>query len=421
MRQHCPPVILQSAVDPSPQRLMSVLLWSPPFDEAALQKILALNPSLLPLEDIELSFSPAVLLGREMGTAAGSIDLAFVSPSGQLAFVETKLWKNPGARREVVVQILDYAKEVSRWSYDDLNTAVRKSRKADGLAESGMSVPECLHAAGVKISEPELADAISRNLKSGRFLLLLVGEGIREGVEDLVGLLQSSPTLRFTIAMIELGLYRTRPDSDWPLLIQPRVLCRTEEIVRAVIDIRVPDGLLVSAEGEQEQEQEQNGTEKARKRPALTDALFRETLASKKKCKASVDDIMNFVDELRAHGLIVKPGTMSFSMRLPDPADRAIQYTVIVIDLNGDYYLGWLGIHFEIQSGYDRAIADRYLSAVAKLTGIKVKVGSHRGPDDRHGTELQSLDYLLARRAEYLQIVDTFIAEVKAAALGSHG
>lgn len=107
-------------------------------------------------------------------------------------------------------------------------------------------------------------------------------------------------------------------------------------------------------------------------------------------------------------------------MRLPDLSDRAIQYTVIVIGLHGEYYLGWLGIHFEIQSGYDRAIADRYLSAVAKLTGIKVKVGSHRGPDDRHGTDWQSIDYLLARRAAYLQIVDTFIAEVKAAALGSH-
>lgn len=418
MRQHCAPVVLRSAVDPSPQRLSPVPLWSPPFSEAVLQNILALNPSLLPFEDIEMSFSPAVLLGREMGTAAGPIDLSYVSPTGQLAFVETKLWKNPGARREVVVQILDYAKEVSRWSFDDLNAAVRKSKQPDGKTEQGAGVVECLQRTGVSAGETELVDAISRNLKAGRFLLLLVGEGIREGVEDLVGLLQSSPTLRFTMGLIELGLYRMNPDAEWPLLIQPRVLCRTEEVVRAVIDIRVPDGLLVTAEGEEDHESSKTGGGK--RNPPLTDALFREALASQKKCKASVDDIMSFVDELRSLGLVVKPGASSISMRLPDPADRAIQYTVIVISPKGDYFLGWLGIHFESQSGYDRAIAERYLASVVKLTGAREKVGSARGPDDRHGTEVQPIDHLLARRGEFLKIVETFIHDVKTAAVGSH-
>jgi hypothetical protein len=47
----------------------------------------------------------------ELNTPAGPIDNFMVSPSGLPVLVECKLWRNPEARREVVSQILDYAKE----------------------------------------------------------------------------------------------------------------------------------------------------------------------------------------------------------------------------------------------------------------------------------------------------------------------
>jgi len=45
---------------------------------------------------------------------------------GRLAVVEVKLWRNPEARRKVVAQILDYAKELSNWDYEDLQREVSK-------------------------------------------------------------------------------------------------------------------------------------------------------------------------------------------------------------------------------------------------------------------------------------------------------
>ena len=57
-------------------------------------------------------FSPPRTVGREVLTAAGLIDVLYVSPAGLVTIVETKLWRNPEARREVVGQILDYAKEL---------------------------------------------------------------------------------------------------------------------------------------------------------------------------------------------------------------------------------------------------------------------------------------------------------------------
>jgi hypothetical protein len=50
-----------------------------------------------------------------MATPAGPLDALFINRHGALGLVKCKLWRNPQARREVVGQILDYAKELARW------------------------------------------------------------------------------------------------------------------------------------------------------------------------------------------------------------------------------------------------------------------------------------------------------------------
>lgn len=51
--------------------------------------------------------------------------MLYVTPTGRLAVVEAKLWRNPEARRKVIAQILDYAKELSRWSYETIDARIR--------------------------------------------------------------------------------------------------------------------------------------------------------------------------------------------------------------------------------------------------------------------------------------------------------
>jgi len=63
----------------------------------------------------------------ELQTTCGSIDLLFVNSEGMITIVETKLWRNPEARRKVVTQIIDYAKDLAKWSYSDLMKAVKAS------------------------------------------------------------------------------------------------------------------------------------------------------------------------------------------------------------------------------------------------------------------------------------------------------
>jgi hypothetical protein len=79
-----------------------------------------------------------------------------------------KLWRNAQARREVIGQILDYAKDLSLWSYEDLEAAIMKASGGKGLYSIIADRVE-------EIDEAQFIDSVSKNLKRGRFLLLIVG------------------------------------------------------------------------------------------------------------------------------------------------------------------------------------------------------------------------------------------------------
>ncbi|SAL07826.1 hypothetical protein AWB81_08326 [Caballeronia arationis] len=201
--------------------------------EADIQHYVQAHPSCLPITEIDPIFAGPVPICTELNTPAGAIDNFMVTPSGLPVLVECKLWRNPEARREVVGQILDYAKELSRWSAADLQRAVRQrlNRKGDPLLES-------VRAVDPTVEESLFNDALTLNLRRGRFLLLIVGDGIREGVEALVEYLQAHAGLHFTLGLVEMPIYLMPGGGR---LIVPRVLARTAVITRTVV--AVPEGL----------------------------------------------------------------------------------------------------------------------------------------------------------------------------------
>ena len=206
-----------------------------------MQRLLFETPEVLPIGAIDPGFAPAVPLCRELPTAAaGSIDLAYVSEQGLLSIVECRLWRNPEARRAAVTQILDYAKEISRWSYEELNDAVRR---AANRPEGTNALFDLVREQNDTIDEPTFVDDVTRNLESGRFLLLVVGDGIREGVEQIADYLKQSAGIRFTFGLVELAIFDMPDGSASGIIVEPRVLARTFEIERAVV--RLADAGLV--------------------------------------------------------------------------------------------------------------------------------------------------------------------------------
>jgi len=192
----------------------------------------------LPIAEIDPMFSGPVPICTELNTPAGSIDNFMVTPSGLPLLVECKLWHNPEARREVVGQILDYAKELSRWSSSDVQRVVSHRLKRDGNPLLDM-----VRAVDPEVDERQFNDALTANLRRGRFLLLIVGDGIREGVEAIAEYLQLHAGLHFSLGLVEMPIYEM-PNGD--RLVAPRVLARTALVTRNVV--AVPDGYGVEEE-----------------------------------------------------------------------------------------------------------------------------------------------------------------------------
>ena len=102
------------------------------YDEAFIQDIAFNHPSCLPITEIDRAYEGLIPVCIELNTPAGPLDILYVTPKGRLVVVEAKLWRNPEARRKVVGQILDYAKELSRWDYEDLQREVSRATKRKG-------------------------------------------------------------------------------------------------------------------------------------------------------------------------------------------------------------------------------------------------------------------------------------------------
>ena len=190
-----------------------------------MQQVLFQHTDILPLGEIDSAYDSSVPVCMELSTRAGSADALYLTPTGRIVLAEFKLWRNPEARREVIGQILDYARVLASWSYDDLDRQVRNRTKR--------SPYDIVSEAHGDVEEHVFVDNVARRLKRGEFLLLIIGDGIREDVEDIVSYVQEHSGLRFNLALIEAAIFRRQGGEG--LIVQPRILARTELIPRTVL------------------------------------------------------------------------------------------------------------------------------------------------------------------------------------------
>ena len=195
------------------------------LDEAHLQEVLFRHADILPLGEIDPAYDNPVPVCTELGTRAGSADALYLTPTGRLILAEFKLWRNPGARREVIGQILDYARVLASWGYEDLEREVRHRTKRSPF--------EIVSEARGDVREQTFVDGVTRYLRRGEFLLLIVGDGIREGVKDIVSYVQEHSGLRFNLALVEAAVFRRGDTGE--VIIQPRVLAKTELLPRTIL------------------------------------------------------------------------------------------------------------------------------------------------------------------------------------------
>lgn len=220
--------------------LEPVSLDKPPYNEEWLQKLIHNNPSLIPAGEIEACFENIVPIVCEFSLPSGYLDNFYITPDGYPVLVEVKLWKNQEARRKVVAQILEYAKDFAALSYEDINQELRKRIKGRTWGQNPLHEIVSGYVANPP-SETTFVDRVSRNLREGRFLLIILGDGIREEMAALAGYLMHH-SLRYAFGMVEIRLYNL-PDNS--ILALPRVLAKTQTIERHVTVVSIQNGSVI--------------------------------------------------------------------------------------------------------------------------------------------------------------------------------
>jgi hypothetical protein len=219
------PVLIPSAG--GLQRLERIQLGAGLHDEEWLQALIFEQPTLLPITRIEPGFGSPVAAAREVPCGHGYIDNLYLTPAGEIILVETKLWRNVQARREVVAQALDYVSALMKMGYEAFEAAVlRGTATAATLHAIVAEHPEAL-------DEAAFIDAVSDNLVRGRMMVIVLGDGIRREAEALAELLQSHAGAHFTFALVELATWRNPITGD--ILALPTTLAQTVMIERGVL------------------------------------------------------------------------------------------------------------------------------------------------------------------------------------------
>jgi hypothetical protein len=334
------------------------------MSEDELQALIFANPTLIPVTAIEDAFSPLIPLGREVPTSSGPIDLLFISPRGFITLVETKLWRNPQARREVLSQVIHYATAVQQLTVDEF---VRTVRKAVPVPEGPSGLFEYVR----RLSDPsempaeqDFYDQLAKGLRNARFLLVIAGDGINEDVEGLVRFLPQVPQLQFTVALVELVLYQWDPESSSHLLVVPRVTTRTKEIERVVVRFTstiAEAGVSVAGP---------DAAPLGSRKRSLSEEDFLDQLMTEAGADARqpVERLMAF---LEANDVGVSFRQRSFAARLVDPKGSAQKLSLFYVDVSGYIGFGWMRDQQLPELGLPPSIADPYYESIMKSYGLR--------------------------------------------------
>lgn len=201
-------------------------------DEDWLQDVLFMHSDLIPIAEIDRAASGFVPICRELtipkSGPAVFLDIFGVTPEGKLVLIECKLWRNPQARREVIAQTLEYAALISQWSYGDLTARINAKQKSSEANPIYRLVAERFP----EVEEARFVDRVTQSLKTGDFVLIIAGDGIRPDVHAIADYLNQSSGTNAHLALVEFQLWE---DDAGNMTIIPSIPLRTELIQQRVI------------------------------------------------------------------------------------------------------------------------------------------------------------------------------------------
>lgn len=241
-------------------------------------------------------------------------------------------------------------------NYRGLEEAVKKAKF------NGADKPDRLYdlvAGDDALPEPMFVDRVNRNLREGRIVVLIVGDGIRTNAEALVAGLQAHANFHFTFALVEMPVYsRSLPGTADEFIVVPGTLLKTVTVPRYTIS-SVGEAIVDSDAGVDDSE-----ANKPSRQTNVSSEEFFEELRS--RAADAPEKLKQFLDDI--HAIDIRAEFLrSLNLKWDQPDGKPVNLGYIL--RTGDVWTD------SIYGQVDNDLAADYNSALAKLFGGKVRKG----------------------------------------------
>lgn len=199
------------------------------------QRLIEKHPYLLLADKFGIKNEP-ISIGTEYETTHGKyIDNLFLTRNGEIILVEDKLLRNEGSRR-VISQVIDYAQDLQKWSYDDLQYQFHKQKFNTEKSDLYEYINQC---SGGTVDCLDFIQAVEKNLKTATFLILIVGDKIHSDTESMAAFLNQHTTMNIQIGLIEIEVYISA-ENDWVVI--PYLTAKTRVVEKTYVRVTTKDG-----------------------------------------------------------------------------------------------------------------------------------------------------------------------------------
>ena len=352
------------------------------------------------MDQIEPGIGRLVPVCMELPLRTGSVDNLFITPEGNLVLAEVKLWGNPEARRKVVAQALEYATALFKLDYMELEAAVMKGQF------NGATPPESLYSlvdGADAPAERAFADRVTRNLREGRIVVLIVGDEIRPEADEFVAGLQAHANFHFTFALVEMPVYsHGQPDAADEFIVMPQTLVKTVTVPR--FTIRTEHGsTVVSDAGTDKREARKPSRRSSISSDEFFDAMVHRSSEIPHKLKQFLDEVATI--NVRAEYL----ASLNLKWDQPEGSPVNLGY----IRPGGELWTD--ATYWKV----DRDLAEDYNLRLAQLFGGQVRTGrknkdgaSERWVTRRDGTPFR-IEEIVDHLSAWAQIIEEFQSAVR--------
>jgi hypothetical protein len=174
-----------------------------PYEDILKRNIVEL-PSLLPLEAVSDEPVSHMTIGEEWPAGTGRADIVLIGSDAVLTIVETKLSRNPEARREVIAQLLEYAAYLSEWTIFEIQ------HRADEFFRSqepsfDQALETFLGDSGTEEGTDSFKSKIEQNLRQGRIRLIVAVDEVGEQIQKIVTFVNSYSS--FELYLLQIASY----------------------------------------------------------------------------------------------------------------------------------------------------------------------------------------------------------------------